>query len=104
MDTLVSSDRLDEVFNSDVADLLKQMPNGSVDCIFADPDYNVGIRYNNKSYKRKFDEYIAWLGGLCVEFHRVLSQDGNFFIINYPKLTIQRIIPTCAFASLMSYS
>lgn len=83
--TIVGNGLLNRVFNCDVADLLKEIPSDFVDCIFADPDYNVGVRYNNRTYKRKFDDYIAWLGRLCTEFHRVLRPDGNLFIINYPK-------------------
>jgi DNA modification methylase len=74
-----------KVFNEDVTLLLSRLPPESIDCIFADPDYNVGIRYNNKSYRRRFDEYIEWLALLCRELHRVLKTDGNLFIINYPK-------------------
>lgn len=76
---------LDRVFNEDVIDLLRRLPNNSVDCIYADPDYNVGIKYNDKSYTKKFEEYIEWCISWSEESRRVLKEDGNFFIINYPK-------------------
>ncbi|EQD44682.1 DNA methylase N-4/N-6 domain protein, partial [mine drainage metagenome] len=57
----------------------------SVDCIFADPDYNVGIRYQGRSYTRKFAEYIDSCVAWSKDSQRVLKPDGNFFIINYPK-------------------
>ena len=66
-------------------DLLKELPDESVDCIYADPDYNVGVKYNDVSHRKKFDEYIEWCVSWARESHRVLKKDGNFFIINYPK-------------------
>ncbi len=76
---------LDTVFHGDVLDLLKKLPEKSIDCVYADPDYNVGVKYNDVSYTRKFEEYIGWCISWAKETHRVLKDDGNFFIINYPK-------------------
>lgn len=55
------------------------------DCIFADPDYNVGIRYGEKQYKAKFGEYIRWTISWSELAYNLLSDKGNYFIINYPK-------------------
>jgi DNA modification methylase len=80
------SEFLDRVYPVDVLDLLKKVPDNSADCIYADPDYNVGVKYNNeKSYSKSFDDYIAWCVLWSQESKRVLKEDGNFFIINYPK-------------------
>jgi len=76
---------LNKVFLGDVMQLLPQLPNNSVDMIFGDPDYNVGIKYGDKTYTRKFNEYIDWYIKLTKEAMRVLKEDGNLFIINYPK-------------------
>ena len=79
------SNFLDKVYNIDVINLLKQLPDNSIDCVYADPDYNVGKKYNNKSYTKSFQEYIEWCKSWARESHRVLKEEGNFFIINYPK-------------------
>ena len=76
---------IDTVYLGDVMDLLAQLPDKSVDMVYGDPDYNVGIKYEGKSYKRKFDEYIDWYIKLAKESLRVLKDDGNLFFINYPK-------------------
>jgi site-specific DNA-methyltransferase (adenine-specific) len=73
------------VFNDDVFNVLKSLPDKCVDMIYSDPDYNVGIKYNNKSYTKNFDEYIEWYIELAKESLRVLEDDGNMFLINYPK-------------------
>ncbi len=56
-----------------------------MDCIFADPDYNVGVKYQGRSYTTRFSDYLHWCESWARECHRVLKSDGNFFIINYPK-------------------
>lgn len=76
---------LDRVFNEDILNVLRRLPSDSTDCIYADPDYNVGVKYNDVAYRRKFDEYIEWCTQWARESRRVLKEEGNFFIINYPK-------------------
>lgn len=73
------------VFNRDIIEVLKEMPANSVDMVYGDPDYNVGINYAGKSYKKKWDEYINWYITLTKESMRVLKPTGNLFMINYPK-------------------
>lgn len=69
----------------DIMELLKKLPDKSVDMVYADPDYNVGIKYGNRSYTKNFDEYIEWYIELAKESLRVTKDDGNLFFINYPK-------------------
>lgn len=76
---------LNKVFLGDVMDLLAQLPDNSVDMIFGDPDYNVGVRYGDKTYTKNFNDYIDWYIKLTKECMRVLKENGNFFTINYPK-------------------
>lgn len=66
-------------------DLLKDLPAQSVDMVFGDPDYNVGIKYEDKNYTTSFKEYIDWYIKLTKEAMRVLKKDGNLFMLNYPK-------------------
>lgn len=74
-----------KIFNEDILKVLKQLPDNSVDMVYGDPDYNVGIKYNDKSYTKGFDEYIEWYIELAKESMRVLKNDGNMFLMNYPK-------------------
>lgn len=73
------------VFNEDVLDVLKRLPDSSLDMIYGDPDYNVGINYAGKHYTQKWNEYIEWYINLTKECIRVLKYDGNLFMMNYPK-------------------
>lgn len=74
-----------KVFNKDVMELLKELPDNSIDMVYGDPDYNVGIKYNDKTYTTDFDEYIDWYIELAKESMRVLKDTGNMYLINYPK-------------------
>jgi len=76
---------LNQVFNEDVMKTLKRLPDNSIDTIFGDPDYNVGINYNGAKYTQKWNDYIEWYIELNRECLRVLKQDGNLFMLNYPK-------------------
>lgn len=74
-----------KVFNKDVIEVLKEIPNDSLDMIYGDPDYNVGINYNGKKYTQKWNDYIDWYINLTKECMRVLKPTGNLFMMNYPK-------------------
>ncbi|PIR72661.1 MAG: hypothetical protein COU42_00320 [Candidatus Nealsonbacteria bacterium CG10_big_fil_rev_8_21_14_0_10_36_24] len=76
---------LNKVYLGDIMDLLKKLPDKCVDMIFGDPDYNVGIKYGAQTYTKNFDEYIDWYIELTKESMRVLKDDGNLFMLNYPK-------------------
>lgn len=76
---------INQVFNEDVLQVLQRMPSGSVEMIYGDPDYNVGVKYAGHSYTTKWNEYIDWYIELARESLRVLKPNGNLFLINYPK-------------------
>lgn len=81
----MADDFLNKVFNEDVLKVLKSLPDESMDMVYGDPDYNVGVKYSGKSYTTAWDEYIEWYIELARESMRVLKPTGNFFTINYPK-------------------
>ncbi|MDP2856167.1 MAG: site-specific DNA-methyltransferase [bacterium] len=76
---------IDKVFHKDILELLKELPSDSIDMVFGDPDYNVGVKYGEKSYTKTFEEYIDWYIALARESLRVLKDTGNMFLLNYPK-------------------
>lgn len=76
---------LNHLHHGKIEEVLAELPDESVDCIFADPDYNVGIIYEGRNYTQKFDKYIGETIEWATQCHRVLKNDGNFFIVNYPK-------------------
>ena len=74
-----------KIFNEDVFSVLRRLPDDSIEMIYGDPDYGVGINYAGKKYTQKWDEYVAWYVRLARECMRVLHPRGNLFLMNYPK-------------------
>ncbi|MEI7812718.1 MAG: site-specific DNA-methyltransferase [Ignavibacteria bacterium] len=74
-----------KVFNEDVLSVLSKLPDNSIEAVYGDPDYNVGINYAGKKYTSQWNEYIEWYISLTRECLRVLKPSGNLFMINYPK-------------------
>ncbi len=85
----ISKENEVEIICGDVLEAMsKLIKNGEkFDCIYADPDYNVGIRYGAEAYRTQFNDYINW----CIKWsklaYKLLDDKGNFFIINYPENT-----------------
>ncbi len=74
------------VFNKDVIKVLKDIPDNSLDMVYGDPDYNVGIKYaKGERYTQEWNKYVQWYCELAKESMRVLKPTGNLFFINYPK-------------------
>ena len=73
------------LYLEDTLKMLKKIPDNSIDMVYGDPDYNVGINYNGNKYTKSWDKYIEWYCELAKESMRVLKPTGNLFFINYPK-------------------
>ncbi len=74
-----------KVFHKDVMQVLAELPDNSLDMVYGDPDYGVGINYQGKTYVSKWNEYVDWYIALTKECMRVLKPTGNLFMMNYPK-------------------
>ena len=64
----------------DALDLFKELEDESIDLIIADPPYNLGKDYGNKSDIKDFDEYLRFSKEWIKEAHRVLKKDGTIYI------------------------
>lgn len=84
------------LFSADCLEILEAMKSESVDCVFADPPFNLGKDYNNAfNDKVKEVEYYAWCRQWINECSRVLKSGGAFFLYAIPELAIH-------FASFMN--
>lgn len=59
---------------------LKSIESNSVDLIVADPPYNVGKDYGNKSDKQEFDDYLEFSKEWLKECHRILKPTGTIYV------------------------
>jgi site-specific DNA-methyltransferase (adenine-specific) len=80
---------LGELYNVDCMHLLRGLPENSIDCIFADPPFNLGKDYGSKVNDKleKYD-YLGWCYAWLEECCRVLKPKGSLFVYNLPKWNI----------------
>ncbi len=75
------------LFDCDCLDLLARLRDESVDCVFADPPFNLGKDYGKGTRgdalreKEYLDWSRTWLDACC----RVLKPGGALFVYNLPK-------------------
>ncbi len=84
------------LYSSDCLEILNLMKSETIDCVFADPPFNLGKDYKNGfSDKVEEEEYFAWSYQWINECARVLKPGGAFFLYALPVLAIR-------FANFMS--
>ena len=64
----------------DAIDLIKDIPDNSVNLIIADPPYNLGKDYGNNHDLKGFEEYLDFTNRWVSEAKRVLSEDGTIYV------------------------
>ena len=80
------------LYNCDISDMPSIVPAESVDVVFADPPFNVGLSYDGDRDRR--ENYYTWQDGWVANAFDVLSGRGTFYL-----MTITRHLPS-VFASM----
>lgn len=71
------------VSNGNSLEILKQIQDGAIDLIFADPPYNLGKDFGNDSDTWiDREEYLDWCYEWIDECFRVLKDNGTFYLMN----------------------
>ncbi len=76
---------INDIIQGDCIDLLKTLPDDSVDCTFADPPFNLKKKYKSYKDRLKIQEYIDWCEIWITEMVRVTKPTGAIFLHNIPK-------------------
>ncbi len=76
---------INNIIQGDCLELLKTIPDDSIDCTFADPPFNLKKGY--KSYKDRLNiqEYIDWCEQWITQMVRITKPTGSIFLHNIPK-------------------
>ena len=64
----------------DAIDLIKDIPDNSVNLIIADPPYNLGKDYGNNHDLKGFEEYLDFTNRWVSEAKRPLTEDGTIYV------------------------
>jgi site-specific DNA-methyltransferase (adenine-specific) len=76
---------LNKVTNGDCLELLKEIPDESIDVTFADPPFNLKKKYNSTKDSLELQVYLDWCEKWIAEMVRVTKPTGSIFIHNIPK-------------------
>jgi len=76
---------INKVILGDAIEIMRQIPDNSVDMTFADPPFNLGKKYNSYYDKKNIDEYIEWCKLWMKEMVRVTKSSGSIFVHNIPR-------------------
>lgn len=74
------------LFQGDCLEYLPRLRSGLVHTVFADPPFNLGKRYGDRSVDSRTDaEYVEWCQNWLSECVRILTPGGALFVYNLPK-------------------
>ena len=59
---------------------MKELADGTVDLVFADPPFNIGFKYDKYKDQLEYDQYLAWSQDWISQVHRILKDDGTFWL------------------------
>jgi len=76
---------LNKITQGDCLELLKQIPDNSVDMTFADPPFNLKKGYKSYKDNLQFQEYLNWCEQWLAEMVRITKPTGSIFVHNIPK-------------------
>ncbi len=78
-------DFINKIIQGDAIEVMRQIPDNSVDMTFADPPFNLGKKYNSYYDKRDIGEYIEWCKLWLKEMVRITKPTGSIFVHNIPR-------------------
>lgn len=71
---------LNKVYLGDCIKIMKSLPDSSIDLVFADPPFNIGLKYDNYIDTRSYKEYSSWSKEWIGETFRILKKSGSIYI------------------------
>ena len=75
-----------KIINGDCIEVMKTLPEGSVDLVVTSPPYNCGINYDTHIDTLSMEDYWGWTKEWLEESYRLLKDDGRVSI-NIPYET-----------------
>lgn len=74
-----------KLMQGDCLELMKQIPDGSVDMVLTDPPYGMKYQSNRRTATDKFnkiakDDDLCWIGDFCAEMRRVMKNNSAAYV------------------------
>jgi site-specific DNA-methyltransferase (adenine-specific) len=79
------------LYQADCLTILPGIESNSVDCVFADPPFNLGKDYGSRNAADRMSdqEYWAWTARWILECTRILKPGGSLFIYHLPRWLVR---------------
>ena len=74
------------IISGDVLSVTPTLDSGSAQIVIADPPYNIGKDFGNKSDKQPMGDYLKWCDEWIKECLRILRPDGTMFIYGFSEI------------------
>jgi DNA modification methylase len=69
-----------KIYCGDCIELMRQIDDGAIDLVFADPPFNIGYEYDQYDDRQEDQKYLDWCEEWMGEVHRILSPTGTFWL------------------------
>jgi site-specific DNA-methyltransferase (adenine-specific) len=76
---------INNIIQGDCMEVMKNIPDNSVDITFADPPFNLKKKYNGYKDNKEFNIYLDWCKQWIYEMVRITKPTGSIFVHNIPK-------------------
>lgn len=76
---------INQIILGDCLNIMKSIPDNSIDVTFADPPFNLKKKYNGYRDSKEFHEYLEWSKRWIYEMVRITKPTGSIFVHNIPK-------------------
>lgn len=77
---MINKNELNKVYLGDCIEIMKSMPEKTVDLIFADPPFNIGLKYDKYKDKLSYKDYYDWSKKWITETYRLLKNTGSIYV------------------------
>jgi DNA modification methylase len=69
-----------KIYLGDCIEIMNSFPIESIDLIFADPPFNIGLEYDNYEDNKSYDVYYNWSERWISACHRILKKTGSIYV------------------------
>lgn len=80
-----------QLWQGDCLELMKDIPDGSVDLVLTDPPYNIGKSKEWDTWKTK-SEYVDFMGKVFLQAQRVLKPNGTMYFFHNDIVQISMLM------------
>lgn len=78
-------DYINKVIRGDCLEIMRNIPDNSMDITFADPPFNLKKKYNGYRDNKGDQAYLEWCNAWISEMVRLTKPTGSIFVHNIPK-------------------